>query len=95
MSPASRLATVQLGEAIQRYMETRWDEDDRMDGEPRPFLADFACTVQMRTVDDDGTINDVYAVLRTVGQAPHITKGLLQEGIETIQEEQVLEDEDD
>lgn len=95
MSPENRKALSTLQDAIQDYMETRWSNSEEMEGEERPFLMDFACAVQVRTVDQDGTIHDAYAVIRNLGQAPHVTKGVLQEGIETIQEEQVLEDEDE
>lgn len=92
MKAEDRKALSLLQDAIQDYMETRWDNAPEMAGEVRPFLMDFACAVQVRSVSEDGTIHDDYAVIRNLGQAPHVTKGVLQEGIETIQEEQVLED---
>lgn len=95
MKPEDRKALSELQDAIQDYMETRWNNAPEMEGEERPFLMDFACAVQVRTVDQDGTIHDDYAVIRNQGQAPHITKGILNEGVETIQEEQVAEEEDE
>jgi len=92
MSPENRKALSTLQDAIQDYMQERWDNAPEMAGEVHPFLMDFACVVQIRHMSEDGTIHDDYAVIRNLGQAPHVTKGVLQEGIETIQEEQVLEE---
>jgi hypothetical protein len=95
MSPARRSALSKLQDQVQEYMEMVWTESGAVAEEDTPFLMDFAMAVQVRTVDPDGTITDAYAVIRNAGQAPHITKGILNEGIETIQEEQMSEEDDE